>query len=1033
MLKYNNYHCHTHYSNLQTIDSTITPLDYVNRIKELGYGCLFTTEHGWQGNYLEHYELTKKENIPFRFGVEAYWVLDNQVKDRTNNHIIILAKNKNGLKKINLALSYANINGFYYKPRLSLEQILSLPKDDVFITTACLGFNGYGFEVTKSIILQLFENFKDNFMLEIQSHNTESQKEWNRFLLDLHTEYGINIIAGVDSHFIYEHQAEERNSFLMAKGIVYEQEEGWYLDFPSYETIKKRFIEQRVLTEEQIKFALNNTLIIDNFENIEFDKDVKVPNIFQDKTYDERVEHLKEIIFKNWENEKANIKEENHIKYVEEINKELNIIIKTRMADYFILNYYVIKKAKENMGKLTLTSRGSSPSFYINKLLGFTTIDRISSPVQLFPERFMSISRILQEDGSIGSLPDIDFNLGNPEVFIDAQRQILGENSSYYMIAFGKLKEKSALKTYLRAKNVDFAISNAMSKRLDEYEKAQNNTEEEIDILKYIDKQYIDLYNESKKYYGVIESASRHPCAVCSYDGNILEDIGVIKLKDEICTVIDGTYLDIFKYVKNDFLKVNVVDIIYSVFEEANEKILTTDELLKITENDERTWNMFYKGITIGLNQIEQDNTRNNCMKYKPKNISELSAFIAAIRPGFASMFDRFINRERFIYGIKEFDSLIQTEQMRDSWLLYQEQIMQTLQYAGFHPDECYGLIKAISKKKVGVVEKVKNKFVEGFLKKGNTIEDTEKIWKVIQDNSLYSFNSSHSLSVALDSLYGAYLKSHFPFEFYKVMLSLYTDNKDMDKVSSIKKEMVYFNISVGDLKFGNDNTNFIIDKQNNKINQKLSTVKFINEKTAIILNEVFLKESKCFPNIIKIITEDTSVNSRQLETLIKIGYFNEYGTIKKCLKFLEIRDMFKNKTYKKETISEFVERYIKGNAEENDKLYKNINKDLIFQNIWNDLENEEFDVVQLIKFELEFLGYAKTPIPLNIIIAKVEMVSSKNKSVCLKSMRSGATEWFKIKKLPKKDDILIIEKVEKERKGYNGRINKVIEKYEVL
>ena len=1034
MNKYINYHKHTFYSNLSTPDSIVGYGDYADRINELGYGVLFSMEHGNQGNYLECYEKAKENNIKFGFGTEAYWVIDNKQKDRTNNHIVILAKSKKGMKAINLALSNANIEGFYYKPRLSMEQILKLPKDDVFITTACIAFNGYGEEMSKSIILKLYERFKDNFMLEVQNHHTKLQRDWNKFLLEIHKEYEIKLIAGMDSHYIYPEQYKERDALLKAKHINYENEEGWFLDYPSYEVAYERFIQQGVLNEEQITQSLKNTLLVLKFDDIEFDKEVKVPNIFPNKTYGERVEHFKQILKNAWEKEKKDIPLKKRQIYIEEIKKEINIVVETKMVDYFILNYYVIKRAKELGGKITLTSRGSAPSFYITKLFGFTTIDRIFAPINLYPERFMSVSRILQTK----AIPDIDFNCSNPEVFIQAQKEILGENSTYYMIAFGKLKEKSAFKTYARAKDIDFETSNIVSKNIAEFEFKQKHSDTILNMKDYIDKKYWETYEDSKVYQGVIDSASRHPCAVCCYNGNVLEDIGVMKLRDEIVTVIDGAYLDKYKYVKNDFLKVNVVDIIYKTFEEIGIAPIQSNNLIKITEGDKKVWGLFHNGVTMGLNQVEQDGTRKKIMKYKPSNISELSAFVAGIRPGFAPMIDKFLNREHFSYKIKEFDELIQTEQMRESWLLYQEQIMQTLQYAGFPVDECYSLIKAIAKKKKGVIENIEIRFKNGFIKKGNSKEDTEKVWEVILSNSMYGFNASHSLSVALDSLYGAYLKAYYPYEFYKVMLDLYTENKDIDKVSSLKKEMECFDIHIGNLEFGLDNTGFVIDKKNKRINQSLKTVKYINSKVCEDMKLLGTSLPKSFYEVLNLIKTETSVNSRQIEVLIKIDYFNKYGSIKKLLAFYDwFKILTKRKTFKKEGIDKVLELYIKDFSDITEKLYKNLQLSVILENIWNNLPNDEIEFIEKISYQLSLLGYISSEIPDNISIGKVNMVSSKYRSINVQSMRNQQSRWFKIPKntgmkLPSKEDYILINKISK-KTNWKGRTDWVIENYKKI
>ena len=217
-----NYHRHTSYSNIYTADSAAVNEDYAKRAVELGHKVISSVEHGWQGYYFETYELAHKYNLKMIFGAEAYWVYDRHTKDKSNHHIIILAKTENGRQAINDILSEANISGYYYKPRIDLELLLSLPPKDVFITSACIafrskniGFTGeedidnainkyYGKNLTYSmdenIIKTLHDHFQENFMLEIQYHDTKQQKEWNKFLLNMSKKYGIQLIVGLDSH-----------------------------------------------------------------------------------------------------------------------------------------------------------------------------------------------------------------------------------------------------------------------------------------------------------------------------------------------------------------------------------------------------------------------------------------------------------------------------------------------------------------------------------------------------------------------------------------------------------------------------------------------------------------------------------------------------------------------------------------------------------------------------------------------------------------------------------------------------------------
>ncbi len=174
MLTYQNYHRHSHYTNVKISDSCATNEDYANRAVELGHGIISTGEHGYQGRYIEGYELAKEKDLVFVFGTEAYWVKDRFEKDRANCHIWLGARNENGRQAINDILAEANITGFYYQPRLDVGLILSLPREDVICTTSCIG--GWKYEDADQIMLEFANHFGKNFFLEVQYHNTLPQK-----------------------------------------------------------------------------------------------------------------------------------------------------------------------------------------------------------------------------------------------------------------------------------------------------------------------------------------------------------------------------------------------------------------------------------------------------------------------------------------------------------------------------------------------------------------------------------------------------------------------------------------------------------------------------------------------------------------------------------------------------------------------------------------------------------------------------------------------------------------------------------------
>ena len=956
MENYVNYHKHTHYSNIITPDSAVTPSDYAKRVVELGQTVLSGLEHGYQGNYIETYELAKENGLKFLFGTEAYIVKDRTMvvddkKDATNSHIVLLAKNEIGRKGINRILSQANIDGFYYKPRIDLELLFTLDKNSVWVTSACIA-GLWKYDDYERIFLDIYSHFGNNFFLEVQNHDIKRQAELNKRIINLSNRHGINIIAGMDSHYIYSQQSKERDDFLASRNIEYEDEVGWNMDFPSYEEAFIRFQKQGALTDAQIKEALNNTLVFEQVEEYQsriFNKDIKLPTLYPEKQQNEKNQIFIDLVNEKWQIEKENVPRTKWNKYEKEIKTEVDTVVETGMADYFLLDYEIIKKGIEDGGHITLTSRGSAPSYYISKLLGFTTIDRISAEVKLFPERFITKERILEA----GTLPDIDFNLGNPEIFAQAQKDILGNDNSYPMIAYGTARPKASWKIYARAKGIDFDKANDISKDIDRYEMALKHAEtederEEIDVLDYINPKFIELYKESQIYKGIISDAKIAPCGYLIYDEPISEEIGLIKLKENICTVMDGSWAEKYSFLKNDLLKVSVVELIYRIYRRIGIEPHSLPELIKLCDGNNKVWEVYKNGWTMGINQLEQDATRGRVAKYAPKNISELSAFIAAIRPGFKSYYSRFESREPFEYGIKTLDELIQTEQFPYSYMLYQENAMQVLAYSGIRIAETYEIIKNIAKKRAEKVYKYKDRFIDGMknrLMKKESLDEiasakvAQNTWQVIEDSAHYSFNSSHAYSVAGDSLYGAYLKSHYPLEFYETLLTICEEDGDKDRLAKAKEEAKHaYKISFPPYRFGQDNRNIVLDKDNWAITSSLKSIKNFGKKVGEDMYDLSQLKFDSFFDLL-IYAENNGILYSHFEKLIYIQYFDNFGGNKKLYKF-----------YK-----EFTEGKNRYSSKHTDKTKEK--RIVALKEYWDSLQDENFDLSVQLSLESDILG----------------------------------------------------------------------------
>ena len=584
------------------------------------------------------------------------------------------------------------------------------------------------------------------------------------------------------------------------------------------------------------------------------------------------------------------------------------------------------------------------------------------------------------------------------------------------MINYGTTKTLSAFKMLAKARDLDFTLANEVSKQIKAYEMdvkhaTENNIDDpdydvndDIHIESYVEPQYINLIKDSQKYKNIVLSLGPHPCAHLLLDKDIRKEIGVIRIKgDKIVAYIDGTTADAYGYLKLDLLRVIVVEIIAKTFERIGLPVMDVDELLGKVSNDPEVWNLYAHGITQGLNQCEQPKATERVMRYKPHNVVELSAYVAAIRPGFKSMLETFVSHTPFKYNIPSLDKLLASKEIPDSFLMYDEQVLSILISAGINASDAYVCLKGIKKKKFDKVEAFKEVFKEGYAKhlmedEHATQKEADKIvadvWRIIENSASYLFNASHSLCMACDSLYVAWLKAHYPFELYATMLQIFSEKKNKDKIANIISEMKrYQGIRVTPSKFGQDNRDWFIDKERKTISQNLAGVRYMSpqaaeelyqlgcQKDTIIgyqhLPDVYTPEAKkqiaalnkklkplqrqaeemlaqnmdefdpaflelydqgfpleeeikriqddpdsytqraaviekraklnCFTNVLRALQMNTSLDTRQIEILISLNYFEVFG---KTGKLMQVYDYFFNGEKKlTKSIKSFEER----------------------------------------------------------------------------------------------------------------------------
>ena len=980
--------------------------DYLDRMVELGHTNYFTTEHGYQGNLFDvlnaiekkNKELPEDKHIRMIVGSELYYVKDinSEEKDRGNYHLIMIAMNNRGVEQLNEILSYANIDGYYYKPRVDRAMIEKcIDSKDVIVTSACVA--GIGAEwcpYAEDNIKWFKEYFGDNFYLEVQSHNHPTQIKHNVRMKNFSSMYDIQLIHANDSHYILPEDSVYRDLFLKGKGLNYPEEDGFVLDYPDYQDIVKRYDEQGIFTNSQILKIIDNTLIFDKCEDITiYNKEIKIPKISENPN-----KELKELLNTLWKKEKDNVPKELRREYLKAIREETKIIEDTYMEEYFLLNNKICNVARDKYNAfISSTGRGSAGSFYLNKLLGLVGMDRIVSPVTLYPTRFMSISRILETK----SLPDVDLNTSNQELLIRASEDVIGEENCGWMITYKPLQESSAFRLWCKAHDMKFDEYNEIAKELDEYKSHPK---------------WGEIIQESQVFVGVIESIAPSSCSILLSTKNVKSHLGYIKIKDKICCNLDGMNCDIYKYLKNDYLQVSVMRIVEDTCELAGIPIPTLTELDSLL--DDKVFKVYEKGLTCTVNQADSDFATPLVMKYKPKSVSEVCAFVAAIRPGFKSLLHNFLERKPYTTGVKELDDLLQ-----DSfhYMLYQESIMKYLIWLGIEESETYTIIKKISKKKFkeDELKKLKTQLHKGWVKVVGKETGFEQTWQVVEDASKYSFNASHSLAYAYDSLYCAYLKAHYPLEYYSATLNLY--EKDSARTKKLINELSYFGIKIEKAMFRHSKGTYFFNKETNTIYKGVSSIKGLNEEVGEFLYGLKDKDIS-FIDLISM--KDNPMNKTHFETLIKLDFFREFG---KQQYLLELYSLYKKygsiSQLKKDNLDFSISIAKECSGKETAKLFKEIDTDKLIKLLSNHINNIDLPRAEQISFSMEYTGAFDLTDDLGKLTYVVSVFNEfKDYRLDVINVRTGNKYRFRAKKgvIPKlkENSIIQIEELEKTQKN---------------
>ncbi|HUM43797.1 MAG TPA: DNA polymerase III subunit alpha [Fervidobacterium sp.] len=782
-------HNHSYYSFLDGFDS---PKDIVKKAKELGHPAIAITDHGNVHGFVELYKAAKEEGIKPIFGCEFYTASNMYEKNDERFHLIVLAKNKEGLKNLFKLVTLANTDGYYYKPRIDFNT-LKEHSEGLIVMTACLAgeipkaLEINDIERAKELALQYKEIFGDDFYIEIMANNMDEQFVMNAKLANLARELDIELVATSDMHYINREDAEahdvmlaiQTGSTLDDKNRLRFSGDDYY--FKDEEEVRSGLFKNGF--EEEARRAVENTVkIAEKCEDIELElgnlllPEYEVPEGYTLDSYLEEKAYNK--LFQLMLEEDLDIKT-----YSDRLARELEVITMKGYSGYFLIVEDYIEWAKRN-NIVVGPGRGSAAGSLLSYVLGITSIDPIKNGL-LF-ERFLNPERT--------AMPDIDTDFSDRDAVINYVIEKYGREKVASICNFGTMAAKMAVKDVGRVLGYDFYLMNEQIAKAfpDEPGITIDEAIEKSPELRAYATKYKELFDIARKLEGKPRQLGTHASAVVIAPRPVTEIAPLARTMNnqtgEVTYVTQTEMNDSesLGLLKMDFLGLKTILIVARTIEFIHKRkdlhkfkfVPTTENIWRIPLDDKNVYkHIFQKADTNGVFQLESQLFKRLLKQMKPRKFEHLVALLALGRPGplEAGIADEYIacmnGKKKVEYPHEDLKEILEETY---GYIIYQEQTMQIARkMAGYSLGEADLLRRGIGKKIPEVIAAEKPKFIEGALKNGYDKELAEHIFELIEYFSGYGFNKSHSAAYAIMAYVTAYLKYYFPAEFYASLMSI--------------------------------------------------------------------------------------------------------------------------------------------------------------------------------------------------------------------------------------------------------------------
>lgn len=1018
------YHVHTE---LSLLDSATKFQDYIDAAVRYGHRAIAFTEHGNVYQWVQKKMACDKVGIKYIHGVECYLTEALEVADpktgtlgkvRDNYHTVLLAKNYDGLLELNTLVGMATQpDHFYYKPRITFKEFLGISRNVIKIS-ACLASPLNKLPVSHPMYEQLLRHYD---YLEIQPHNCPEQISFNRHLAVMSQTYGIPLIAGTDTHSISKYKAECRSILQLAKHIEFANEDSFDLTFKSYDELVQMFASQNAIPEAMWMEAIENTnRMADSVEPFELDTGFKYPVLYGERdraVFQETIDRgFKEKV------ESGAITQEQIEPFQAAILEECRVFDKIDMCGFMLFMSELATWCKSNDIPLGF-NRGSC---------GGSRVAYVTDITDLNPETWHTVfSRFCNEDRKeIGDI-DIDVPPSDRDRVYAYIINRFGQDKTAYILAIGTIKSKGCIDEICRALSVKWrkenlhnekecrkaieALKNGNVEFLDDsgsYSLDENGylllpkwmqRVSRADLIKRLSKEYTkckemnaaiamrDPWNLAKAaeikdtfgfnpeharakypevfyyYDGLLDvaiSQSMHPAGIVASPITLADHYGTFLSDGKTILQIDMDCVHEAGLVKYDILGLKNIGLLRDVCKMAGIQYPKSHE---INWDDQAVWTDMLRS-PVGIFQFEGDFAFQMLKQYEPHSIFDMSLVTAALRPSGASYRNDLMKHKPHKNPSPMIDKLLEDN---NGYLIYQEDVIKFLQeICGFTGSDADNTRRAIARKDEIRLQKAIPEILEGYCAKSAqprsvAEQEAKEFLQVIQDASSYMFGYNHSIGYCMIGYLCAFLRYYHPKEFITAYLNNMDSEGDVKKGSDLAR---LYGVEIIPPKFGVSRGSYQCSRTANVIAKGIGSVKFMNETVA---EELYaLSESSHLETFVNLLhgVRSTSTNARQMDVLIKIGYFSDYGNPNELAK---IRDAFMLFADKKriskaavpDSLCEIVEQYATDKLKSGGTASSYTILDL--DGLLNEIEREVHrmhlpDVTyrEKIKIQKAFLGY---------------------------------------------------------------------------